>query len=259
MAVVSHFDTDHINGLEQLLLTNRVRSLVLPYASFRQRLATIASAHSNMEPMSPQLAAFSIDPVGYLEGRGLLEQIDNIVFVAGGEPGARDGGGSLDPRLSEGETATRWSSTWNDPQYVRDSRSSSGEVQYGVLPHNAPVVLPQFQWEFSFFNAALPDEKASRSRTSIAVIQAEVSGILRRNRVLSNDAKPKKDWRLELKRCYTKHFGNSGPERNNISLCVLARPIGGVDITPTRPYWTISRDTVPRTRITANPLFTPTT
>lgn len=232
LLVVSHFDNDHINGLEQLLENNNVRTLVLPYASYRQRLACMASVHSSMEAVSPEVAAFGLDPVGYLSSRGLLEKISAIVFVTGGEAGAYDGGGSLFP---DGETdnghATRWSGTWGDSQYDRVTPTNvSGSTAFGLLPQNAPVLLSRFHWEFVFYNASLPDESATRSGASITEVQADVAGILRRNRVLQPGAQPKRGWRVDLRNCYIKHFGSSGPERNNISLCVLARPAGGYPV-----------------------------
>lgn len=98
-------------------------------------------------------------------------------------------------------------------------------LRLSTRSHQNPISLRPMCWEFVFFNTALPFGVATKSKMPIAFIQNEVKEILRRYRVLDPFRRPRKSWRDQLKRCYIKHFGSSGSDRNNISLCVLSRPL----------------------------------
>jgi hypothetical protein len=107
LVTVSHFDRDHISGLERLIQKRRIGTLLLPYAPLWSRLA----AQFELE-MAPEDSAFAaiIDPVGYLRGAEGGDRIGRILFVppSGGErppepgpPDVRDEPGG-DPDADEG-------------------------------------------------------------------------------------------------------------------------------------------------------------
>ena len=76
--ILSHYDADHVNGLDQLLDdTFPVGRVFLPYLSPMQRLV-IGLRHSN-ESLS--YYDFLINPLEFLAERG----VNRIVFVTGGD------------------------------------------------------------------------------------------------------------------------------------------------------------------------------
>ena len=68
LLVISHFDDDHINGIEELIRTRRVCRLALPYLDFPQRLAQAASIEG--QGTSWSTALFQLDPLGWLARKG---------------------------------------------------------------------------------------------------------------------------------------------------------------------------------------------
>jgi len=94
-----------------------------------------------------------------------------------------------------------------------------------VHPHAGGVRAAGLPFEFVFFNTALPEGRANRSKKPIAVVEREVAAIMARFDLLAPLRKAPSGWRQALKDCYVRHFGSSGLERNNISLCLMARPL----------------------------------
>ncbi|WP_135386884.1 hypothetical protein [Escherichia sp. E2593] len=60
MLVISHFDDDHVNGLEELLRLYRVKKLVLPYTEWTQSVREIAV--SGKKRRFSQCCTFSVEP-----------------------------------------------------------------------------------------------------------------------------------------------------------------------------------------------------
>ncbi len=230
MLAVSHFDADHVNGLEALLTQHRVRCLVLPFLGLQARLAQVYATRDG-ESISASMAAFGMDPVRYLRGQGLLNRVDSILLIRGG-PGdpAADGSDELaltPHREGPGEVAPdepppdahEYPAGYFDAPGV-------GSPRVKVLSHRSPVRAPGgLPFEFVFYNSALPGGVAKRSGLPMSAVQREVDAIFRICRIQSSFRKPRAGWRDSLRRCYDKHFGKLGNERNNISLCVLARPL----------------------------------
>ena len=226
LLVVSHFDNDHVNGLEELLRRHRVRYLALPYIGLRDRLGLAASLGGD-DVASAATSLFSLDPIRYLESRGLTNRVDTIVMIQGGK-GEGVGDNSYD-----------WPGPDKAPEQFERTRGAGGsglEEEYGITssssdgprttvwPHQLPLRAGLFPLEFTFFNTALPGTVANRSKATLPEIRADVETVLQRYRLLDPTQSPKRDWRQSLRACYEKHFGSGGPERNNISLCVLVRP-----------------------------------
>lgn len=229
LLAISHFDDDHINGLESLLYKHRVKCLALPYIGFKTRLAH-ASSLTGDETASASTATFAIDPIGYLSSRSLLDRVDSILLVQGGdEGGASDRGQELPlstgPDDFGGGQDRGIGLVVNQYPFDVGIGSSPSSPRVRVQAHNQPIAVAGLPMEFIFFNTAPPDGKVNRSKVPIAAVQKEVNEILRRYRLLDPLQRARRGWREQLKRCYTRHFGSSGTERNNISLCVMARPL----------------------------------
>lgn len=230
MVVVSHFDDDHINGLETLLTQHRVKSLVLPFLGVQARLAQVFTAQDG-ESISASMAAFAMDPIKYLGGRGLLNRIDSILMIRGGAiDGAVDEGDAL-PLNPQREGPANLTPDEIPPDALEYpvgyfDTPKEGNPRVKVLSHRNPVrALRGLPFEFVFYNTALPGGLAKRSGLPISVVQTEVDVIFRTYRIQDPVRKPRTGWRDSLRLCYDKHFGKLGNERNNISLCVLARPL----------------------------------
>ncbi|MGM7651398.1 MBL fold metallo-hydrolase [Serratia marcescens] len=82
LLVLSHFDNDHVNGVERLLRSRRVRTLALPYMDVGQSLAYAASIGT--DPCSISTATFQLNPIDWLQARGLAGQVDTLLLVQGG-------------------------------------------------------------------------------------------------------------------------------------------------------------------------------
>jgi hypothetical protein len=236
MVVVSHFDNDHVNGLEDLIRQYKVKWLVLPYLATKQRLAHAASLDGG-DVSSSSTAAFAIYPAGYVAARGLSDRVAGILLVRGGRgDGAGDGGDELpDPQpdgpedmegvIREKGSGMRLATTVQFGSAVESALGSAGAPGIRLHGHRQPIRAKGMPFEFVFFNTALPDGRANRSRQPIAVIDREVATIMARFDMLSPSRTAPAGWRKALKDCYLRHFGSSGLDRNNISLCLMARPL----------------------------------
>ena len=249
MVVVSHFDNDHINGLELLLERHKVKQLVLPYMSLKTRLAHMSSSNQG-EACSASTASFTLNPAKHLVDRGLSGRVGTIVMVrGGGEGGALDVGAPLpDPGDPDAQVNFRWDDVLADEdadEYSKAifARAVTDKPQVQILSHHRPVKASSgLPFEFIFYNTALPSGVTKRSGLPLSAVHSEIDFIFRTYRLQAPGRKPRKGWRKRIKECYDKHFGSNGHERNDISLCVLARPlINEVDFpecvlgTPTAP------------------------
>lgn len=243
LLVLSHFDDDHVNGIEQLLNSTRVQTLALPYIDIGHRLACAASLSA--DPCSASTAALQLDPVAWLQSRGLTGQVDTILLVQGGPRGDND------PPV-DGGTVPLPSGPADNQRLQRDSTDIDGTATSrlaGTAKAGGSTVAPRIvSWrhavsaqagniplELTFFNATQPslfrnDANggliARRSRCPTSVVQIDVEVIMRRYGLADLGGAPRRGWRDALRTVYAKHFGNSSQQRNNISLCLLVRPAG---------------------------------
>jgi hypothetical protein len=243
LLVLSHFDDDHVNGVEQLLSSRRVRVLALPYMDIGHLLACAGSIGS--ETCSASTAALQLDPVAWLRSRGLSRQVDTVLLVQGGRRG--DGDPPVDagpaplpagPDVNQAEPKRR-NATDSGSAFHVGGASIGAEVAAGpgkvLWRHATAVEADGVPLELMFFNSSQPDLfragaggelLARRSRQSTLVVQADVESVGQQFRLWDLSRPPRKGWRDALRAVYVKHFGNSSQQRNNISLCVLVRPLG---------------------------------
>jgi hypothetical protein len=128
-----------------------------------------------------------------------------------------------------------------DDSYAWDTQPHAPHPPIYLRPDNVALAVSQVALEFTFYNTALPNGLATKSKASLAKVAKEVQGILAEERVLDARQKPRRGWRRRLRDCYRRHFGTSGLERNNISLCALVRPSHGTAIQPCG-YWALPTD-----------------
>ena len=242
LLVISHFDDDHINGIEELIRTRRVRRLALPYLDFPQRLAQAASIEG--EVTSCSTALFQLDPLGWLERKGLSDRVDSILFVEGGldddnDPQPDAGAPQLpNPRqLGGGQNETALASISRGEQMFLEMRLTGAQAvpskKAMAWPHKTPLHDKDDRIEFMFFNSEQPNlfrfaqdgtRCAKRSGATVGQLQLEVQAIVQKYRMLDASGPPRRKWRDALQSCYMRHFGASSQDRNNISLCLLVSP-----------------------------------
>ena len=241
--VLSHFDDDHVNGVEQFLRTQSVRCLALPYMDAGQRLGQAASV--GCDPCSASTALFQLDPLQWLNSRGLSDRVDSILLVRGGPDGGDNFPPDIDPRPFPGPAPSD-DEFRRSPAVDADDRlrldypveSSQGGRSGPVLmlwQHGAPFAPSNLPVEFMFFNSEQPDlfrvngigeRVARRSGASVGILRSEIDAVMRRYGLANLSKPPRRGWRDGLRHTYDRHFGETGQERNNISLCLLVRPLG---------------------------------
>ncbi|HFK2923658.1 TPA: hypothetical protein ACGY8I_001200 [Aeromonas hydrophila] len=247
LLVLSHFDDDHVNGVERLLSSRRVRILALPYMDVGHSLACAASIGT--EPSSVSTAMFKLDPVNWLQSRGLAGQVDTLLLVQGGSSSNNDTpvNGEPLPLPGEPEENRRRRDSRPDTDVTTSFQGTrtivtghSGNTNTATVPrvvfwnHRIAAASCGSFLELMFFNATQPDLfrtnasnslLARRSGQPISVVQADVDVVVQRYRLQDLRRSPKKGWRDALRAVYVKHFGSSSQQRNNISLCLLIRPL----------------------------------
>ena len=206
------------------------------------------AASVSADPCSASTAAFQLDPVAWLQSRGLAGQVDTVLLVQGGPRGDDD------PPVDTGAVPLPGGPDDNQrPRNDRPDTDSTTALRLAIAPigtgtttapriviwrHAASAVAHSIPLELMFFNATQPDLfrkngsgglLARRSRQSTLVVQADVEVVARRYGLYDLSRSLGRGWRDALRAVYAKHFGGSSQQRNNISLCLLVRPLG-VDV-----------------------------
>jgi hypothetical protein len=251
MVVLSHFDDDHVNGLELLLKDRRVKWLVLPFSDWELRLREVCVGGE--AGMSPSTALLQLDPVDWLRLRGLSEQVDSILMVQGGgddEEGEGEPPNELTP-LPLDPDSDNLDGNWPGDarrrfhQVPLSELQPSGHVQLNAnvpkvfsVSHRISLSVPSLRIELMFYNAELDSKKlgiitedasgelfAKRSKVSLSKAKQDIATVLTPLNLGSPGVVLPKGWRSSLKAAYEKHFGSTSSARNNISLCMLVRPL----------------------------------
>ncbi len=226
LLTLSHFDDDHINGLERLLVNRRVESLAIPYLNFKDRLELASGKFSNITA-SPAVAAFALDPVGFLISRGLADRINTLLVITNdGESTINEGFAPL-PSIDRGSGEQSIDTVdWQKKIHLFPRRGQKKHFSVLELPHHKAVGSSNLSFETLFFNSALKKDAAPISGQALENIAKDVSKVLNDYQVLGDIVPPMAGWQKQLKALYDLHFGNSGKRRNAISLCMMFRPIG---------------------------------
>jgi hypothetical protein len=108
---VSHFDADHVSGLNDLLGGLKrvgVRTVVIPYLNSDEAFAVIAGAAA-ADRWSPEVGRVVFDPVSWFVARGVKRVIRIRPDDGGGPPPVLDGGprleGGTEPAAPDGDLA----------------------------------------------------------------------------------------------------------------------------------------------------------
>lgn len=237
---LSHFDDDHVNGLEKLLTQRHVDCLVLPFSEWQQRVRDVAIG--GLKGISASTAQLQLAPMVWLKSKGLESKVRTLLLVRGGASDQQD---DLDPTsLPTDSPPNKLGSDreYQESQEQRDLRmitmphADGPSVQ--VMQHNNPIRPNGFPMEFMFYNAEL-------SGTALGIIKVSKTGelISKRSKLPLHQAREAIEveistlgldkpltkwphgWRAKLKSCYESHFGASSNAKNNISLCMYVAPV----------------------------------
>lgn len=242
MLVFSHFDDDHVNGLEDLLKQRRVKSLVLPFSDWQQRLRE--AAIGGTKGINPSTAHLQLDPVGWLESRRLSEQVETLVLIQGGrsEPNEEPLDSTFLPtgpnRRNEDNNTSQDQTV--DPAQSELRMGSDGDgsaLKIQVLRHQSRVLATSLPMEFMFYNAELSGSDlgiietvngisvSKKSKLPLTIVRQRVDATISALGLTHPFSALPPNWRAQLKACYEQHFGSTGKARNNISLCLYVRPL----------------------------------
>lgn len=203
MLVISHFDTDHVEGLPDLLRGRAVKCIVLPYMPlwFRMLLAVRHGA-------SGSYFRFLVDPAAYLST--LATEVERFIYIVGSE----DGTGEVPFQ----ELPDQQFPPAGSPIAAEDAPESGTSLQQrtSLVPHTASFAFHTL-WEFIFYNETPP------SKVSIPTLQAQVARCLARHKTISGRYKIT-PLRRALESIYNGHFGHGAKPRNDISLAMYSGP-----------------------------------
>lgn len=105
---LSHLDSDHVRGVDQLLSSTKVREVVLPYLNETMLLITIAR-DSERGALSGAFVEAAGDLAGWFGDRG----VETVTFINGGDDGEGDGDGPILPGEPggdrDGDVRAKWS------------------------------------------------------------------------------------------------------------------------------------------------------
>ncbi|MDP9838640.1 hypothetical protein J2T09_003412 [Neorhizobium huautlense] len=213
LAVLSHFDKDHISGFSRLVRSASIRVILLPYLTPLQRL--VLALQQGLSADDGEFG-FYVDPVGYLQGLDGGD-IGEIIFVLPSGPDDSPTPPPMDPRPDpEGPEELPVKYQYDEPPEEADRElfeiSASARVRY--LKRGGTISVPFF-WEFLPYNDAsmLPKiTKTFRSRAS-KLVQDMLNMPSARAKTLA-----------KLKALYETVFRGS-VDRNIISLFVYSGPL----------------------------------
>ena len=243
---ISHFDSEHVNGLDLFFRKLRVDTVVLPYMSLPERLLAASEMEEDEIADAAAVAALTLDPLTYFQLRGYGERIGRVILIRGHDPdGANRPDGGVPPP-GDGDNL-REPRDYNAPLDVSEGKSlymSEADAAGSYCNNDAMNLVVRSDtralgfdgiYEFVFYNKAAPKERAPKSDKSLQQVAAEAAAIVREFEMVgAKVAKP--GWCQALKALYEAHFGSTGKEKNEISLCVYGRPILDSDMTPCELY-----------------------
>lgn len=214
MVVISHFDKDHISGLEKLLAHTKVKLLLLPMLSLEQRLLI---AFAENIPIGSKYMRFLRNPIAYISSLPNAK-VAHIVMV----PSSQTERGVRDTDISEEnqrETLEGWPEGLSADLDINNSASPSKNV-HQLKPAGRLTVRKLF--EFVPYNDA---SLAPVNRHFVNKVKNEIP-------ILTNGLSSASDVKAALSRLksyYDKKYGSNSIARNLISLFLYAGSLNKAD------------------------------
>lgn len=214
LAILSHFDHDHISGFSRLVQTSRIRVILLPYLTPLQRLVLALQqgvSHDDAE------FGFYVDPVGYLKGLDGSD-IGEIVFVLPSGPDDEPPHPPIEPRPDlEGpeEPPIKFDEDTPPEGAHGELFTTQANANVRYLRRGGVVSVP-FDWEFLPYNdsSMLPKVTKTFQAAAAKLVQDILNVPTTRSATLD-----------KLKKLYDARFGKWSKNRNIISLFVYSGPV----------------------------------
>lgn len=226
MLVLSHFDDDHVNGVETLLKHNHVKSLVLPFSEWAQSVREISVL--GKKGVSSSTALLQLNPLQWLASRDFDVQVDEVVLVQGGS----DRPSPVSDNFPKDDDPGAFSENY----FTFNQRSMPGRTTIKTVQHNHPIYSHKSDLEFVFYNAEKDFKElglivkkggqwcAKKSGRPLTDVKADIQNTIESISLHIPSSTMPLGWRKTLKSCYEKHFGQTGKAKNNISLCMYTAP-----------------------------------
>lgn len=216
LAVLSHFDRDHIGGFIRLVERFPIRTLLLPYIPMWQRL--VIAIELSISADDP-IFGFFLDPVTFLLAIDGGE-IGEIVFVPSTGPDdpvpSLPEGPDLGPEDIGGDTL-KIEYDQPPPEAAGDPATLSCPQTRVRFLKKAGRIMAPLVWEFVPYNDAEMAPKATPAFLTAAAPLIET---------LRNDSSQRGLALTNLKALYEQNFGSSSVARNLISLFLYSGPLG---------------------------------
>lgn len=222
---ISHFDTDHVSGLDTLMLNADIRNVMVPYVNERE-LAYLLLDEIGRGRLSWSLVELLADPAQYFLSRGAAR----VTFLGG--PGETDAGFEEGPRGPDVDGDTWQIKISPFPQLVRISNQ---QVEGGVRASDVQTIAAascaidvfQGNWGIRLKPYRAPIErhahcgllKAIAAKVAGAAVSKPAVGLGRLAYAIAQHARTATG-RADLRGVFKSHAGSS----NRSSLSLLSHP-----------------------------------
>lgn len=235
MLVLSHFDNDHVNGVEEILRNCRVKTLVLPYSEWAQTVREISVM--GKKGTSPSTSLMQLNPVKWLTSKNFDDRVEEIVLIEGGAGTSPVPYGDDEPEPEPSNFQQEDDIRRFSQNYFSFGSTMSGVPRVRILRHDRSIQALNMGFEFVFYNAekdfatlGLIIQRngklyARHSGSLLSDVKRDIQNTIMNINLHQHLSKIPPDWRKTLKECYERHFGHSGRAKNNISLCMYAAPM----------------------------------
>lgn len=219
LVAISHFDQDHVNGLETLLARFDVQRLLIPYLPLWQRVAAQSQQTRYQSHAARQLA---LDPVATIAAMPFRPR--EIVLVPGVQERPTEPPLAPDavPPHSDPDLGELLIDYWQedgqipDPELRREAANPRGMLVRALRPGGRLWLANR--WEF------IPYNDATLAQVPTAAFLAQVNAA--RTSLLHATTRAQRKASLKrLIRAYDREFGDDAGPRNRISLFLYAGTI----------------------------------
>lgn len=194
LLVISHFDKDHISGLDHLLKTYKVKTILLPYVDLPHRLFL---AFSHKIGVRSEIMGFFTNPEEYLSIK-YENKIENIIFI---------------PPSNTDEIVREEEFYLNKISF--ENITNNNRV-YTLKPKSALIIKDMFQ--FIPYNDASINPKLTKR--FIKMVNHEKYGIENSNNSTNYQLRI-----TTIRDLFDEEFGNNAQSRNIISLFLYISPM----------------------------------
>lgn len=212
LLVISHLDYDHVSGLEALLNSVSVNTVILPYMKPIERLAlytkNIGSYHTT------EYYKFLEDPVGYL----INHKVERIILLKGEDSAPHQ---SVDRKDMKSESNKPINLYFEDSETllneIRECEPNITRFENVLFKKHDGCLIVYRVWQFRFFNQPSNEENLCKFTQSLNDSKLDVSTHEKILELLKDE-----DKREKLKNSYTKIFSKI----NLTSIVMYHGPIG---------------------------------